>query len=137
MPLLQAEGLDAARLARLAVRAARAEAAIEAAVSAAWKHVCPTYSSKSGTIMLDRDRFAGLPAEVALRLLGRVITRVGDEGPVELAKLEALFDAIEEGFARRPSRYGRFRRTLAGALVTVAEDAIAVTRAPARRRHGS
>jgi len=137
MPLLAREGLDVTRLARLATRAARAEAAIEAAVTAAAERVCPTHSSKSGTIMLNRDRFAELPAEVALRLLGRSIARVGDEGPVELGKLEALFDAIQEGFARRPSRYGRFRRTLAGALVTVGQDTIVVVRAPPRRRHGS
>lgn len=136
MALLASEGLEAARLAKLATRAARAEAAIEAAVTAALKRVCPTHSSQSGTIMLDRDGFAELPAEVALRLLGRAIVQVGNEGPVELAKLEALFDAIQEGFDRRPSRYGRFRRTLAGALLTVAEDAIVVTRAPARRQHG-
>jgi tRNA(Ile)-lysidine synthase len=137
MPLLAAEGLDVARLARLAARAARAEAAIEAAVTAAEKRVRPTESTKSASIMLVRDRFAELPAEVALRLLGRAIAQVGDEGPVELAKLEALFEAIQEGFDRGPSRYGRFRRTLAGALLTVTEDAIMVTRAPARRRHGS
>jgi tRNA(Ile)-lysidine synthase len=136
MPLLAPEGLDAARLARLASRVARAEAALEAAVTAAAERVCLTHSTKSGTIMLHRDRFAALPAEVALRLLGRAISQVGDEGPVELGKLEALFEAIQEGFARRPSRYGRFRRTLAGALVEVGKDAIAVTRAPARRRHG-
>jgi tRNA(Ile)-lysidine synthase len=133
---LAAEGLDAARLAKLAKRAARAEAALEAAVLAA-ATACLTDSTKPRTIMLARDRFADLPAEVALRLLGRAIAAVGDEGPVELAKLEALFDAIQEGFARRPSRYGRFRRTLAGALLDVKEHAIMVTRAPARRRHGS
>jgi tRNA(Ile)-lysidine synthase len=132
---LATEGLDAARLARLAKRAARAEAAFEAAVTAAAR-ACLTHSTKSRTIVLARDRFAALPAEVALRLLGRAIAAIGDEGPVELAKLEALFDAIQEGFARRPSRYGRFRRTLAGALVDLKEDALMVTRAPARRRHG-
>ena len=47
--------------------------------------------------MLDRRRFGDVPAEVALRLLGRAIGRVGDEGPVELGKLETLFDAIQEG----------------------------------------
>ena len=43
---------------------------------------------------LDAAGFAVLPAEVALRLLGRAIAQVGDEGPVELGKLEALFAAL-------------------------------------------
>ena len=41
-----------------------------------------------------------LPAEVALRLLGRAIARAGDEGPVELGKLEALHAALGR-FARQ------------------------------------
>ena len=35
-----------------------------------------------------------LPAEVALRLLGRAIARTGDEGPVQLGKLETLYEAL-------------------------------------------
>jgi tRNA(Ile)-lysidine synthase len=134
MPVLAAEGIDAGKLTLLARRAARAEASIEAAVASAIARVSLTQWSNSRPIMLDRRRFGDLPAEVALRLLGRAIARVGDEGPVELGKLEALFDAIQEGWARRPSRYGRFRRTLAGALVTVDDDRLRVERAPARRQ---
>jgi tRNA(Ile)-lysidine synthase len=137
MPLLAAEGIDAGKLTLLARRAARAEASIEAAVVSAIARVSLTQWSNSRPIMLDRRRFGDLPAEVALRLLGRAIARVGDEGPVELGKLEALFDAIQEGWARRPSRYGRFRRTLAGALVTVDDDQLRVERAPARRQRRS
>ncbi len=41
-----------------------------------------------GPIVFATARFADLPAEVALRLLGRAIAHAGDEGPVELGKLE-------------------------------------------------
>jgi tRNA(Ile)-lysidine synthase len=134
MPALAAEGLDSEKLAVLARRAARAEAAIEAAVTEALGRVSLTQWSKSGPIMLDGRALQGLPSEVVLRLVGRAIAAVGDEGPVELAKLEALLDAIGEGWTRGSSRYGRFRRTLAGALVTVDDERLRIERAPARRR---
>jgi tRNA(Ile)-lysidine synthase len=133
LPLLATEGLDADRLALLARRIARAEAALDRAVTDAQERLSPTQWSNSGPIMLGANGFAALPAEVALRLIGRAVGQVGDEGPVELAKLEALFDAICEAFRRRPSRYGQFRRTLAGALVTLDKDRLTIERAPARR----
>jgi tRNA(Ile)-lysidine synthase len=133
MPLLAAEGLDADRLAVLARRIARADAALECAVAEARGRLSLTEWSNSGPIMLDANGFATLAAEVALRLLGRAVAQVGDEGPVELGKLEALFDAICEGRARQGTRYGQFRRTLAGALVTLDKDRLTIERAPARR----
>jgi tRNA(Ile)-lysidine synthase len=132
MPLLAAEGLDAGRFSLLARRVARAEATIEAAVAAALPRVLLTQWSNSGPIMLDGSRFQELPAEVALRLLGRAIGRVGHEGHVELGKLEALFDALR-GRGRNQTDSGRFRRTLGGAVVTLAGSRLAVERAPARR----
>ena len=66
---------------------------------------------------------------MALRLLGRAVAMVGDEGPVELGKLEALFEALRTN----PARAGRFRRTLAGAVVTAEAGRLVVARAPARR----
>jgi tRNA(Ile)-lysidine synthase len=131
MPRLAAEGLDAAKFSLLAQRAARAEAAIEAAVLAALPGVSLTEWSNSGPIMLDLGRFDDLPAEVALRLLGRAIAEVGQEGTLELGKLEGLFEALK---GRKQGGNGRFRRTLAGAVVTLAGGRLAVERAPARRR---
>jgi tRNA(Ile)-lysidine synthase len=131
MPLLAAEGIDAGRLALLARRAARADAAIETAVAAALPLVSLTQWSNSGPIMIDRAKFSSLPPEVSLRLLGRALAAVGDEGPVELGKLERLFEAIA---ARDDAARGRLRRTLAGALVTVDRDRLVVQRAPARRQ---
>jgi tRNA(Ile)-lysidine synthase len=134
MPLLAAEGLDAGRLALLAQRAARADSAIETAVAAALPVVSLTQWSNSGPIMIDRATFSKLPGEVGLRLLGRALAAVGNEGPVELGKLETLFAAIAAHC--EDAACGRLRRTLAGALVTVDRDRLVVHRAPARRQSG-
>jgi len=131
MPLMAAEGLDAGKLALLARRAARADAAIEAAVARVVASL--TQWSNSGPIILDRSAFAELPGEVALRVLGQAIARVGDEGPVALGKLEALFDALGTWRDRAGTR---FRRTLAGAVVTLDARRLVVERAPARSRRG-
>ena len=47
-----------------------------------------------GPIVLDAEKFARLPAEVALRLLGRAIGQAGDEGRLQLGKLEALYEEL-------------------------------------------
>jgi tRNA(Ile)-lysidine synthase len=128
MPTLVEEGLDAKRLAVLARRLRRAEAALEATVEEAAKLAQGNWASGSRIEMAARH-FAVLPAEVALRLLGRAVTMAGNEGPVELAKLEALHAAVT---AKQP-KDGRFRRTLAGAMVTVTPEGLTVERAPPRR----
>ena len=82
--------------------------------------------------MIDAERFSDLPAEVALRLLGRAIAQAGNEGPVELGKLEALYAALARPrCGREPAR---LRRTLAGALVTLAGDRIDRRTGPAAVR---
>ena len=129
MPQLAQEGLDARRLALLARRLKRADAAIEAAVDRATRELVVERAQPAGIVMEAR-RFADLPAEIALRLLGRAGTQVGDEGPVELAKLEALKAALD---AALKAGKGRFRRSLAGAVVTLAMPQITVERAPPRR----
>ncbi len=136
MPELAREGLGAQRLALLARRLRRADAAIEAAVDEAADVL--SLGSRSGeTVVFHTGGFFWLPAEIALRLLGRAIAQVGDEGPVELGKLEALAADAAQKQAK-----GRFRRTLAGAIVSIEADRIVVERAPARRsrassRHGT
>jgi tRNA(Ile)-lysidine synthase len=130
MPQLAEEGLDARRLALLARRLRRADAAIEAAVEHSVRALVVETAPPAGIVMETR-RFADLPAEIALRLIGRAVTQVGDEGPVELAKLEALKAALDAALA---AGGGRFRRSLAGALVTLSGGQIAVERAPPRRR---
>jgi tRNA(Ile)-lysidine synthase len=130
MNALANEGLDAGRLAQLARRLRRAETAIEAAVDRASALVIDM--PRPHTVALDARRFAELPAEIALRLLGRLVARVGDEGPVELGKLEALKSALD---AAQNAGDGHFRRSLAGAIVTLARRQMIVERAPPRRRN--
>lgn len=126
MPLLAAEGLDAARFDALARRIGRADDAIESAVDDAEARLC----SGQGSISIAAEGFPGLPYEVAQRLLGRAIARVGHEGPVELGKLEDLFEAILVNWM--PETW-LFRRTLAGAMITLSGGKLTIERAPPRR----
>ena len=82
-------------------------------------------------IATDAERFFRLPAEVALRLLGRAIVQVGEEGPVQLAKLEMLYETLRE--ATLQAGPARLRRTLAGALIALSGPKLAVERAPPRK----
>lgn len=128
-PSLEAEGLSAERLSALARRVRRAESALDAAVEAAALRLARKAASSRAAIGFDADAFRRLPEEVALRLLGRTIAVVGDEGPVELGKLESLLAALFGGEGSQRAA----RRTLAGAVVTRRADALLVERAPPRR----
>jgi tRNA(Ile)-lysidine synthase len=131
MPQLAREGLNAGRLALLARRLGRADAALAAIVVEAQDIL--NVKSSPGTVAYSRVQFGFMPEEIGLRLLGRAIASVGDEGPVELAKLEALKVALDT--AKKTGQ--PFRRTLAGAIVTLSGDIIdgkiVIERAPARR----
>jgi tRNA(Ile)-lysidine synthase len=130
MPVLAREGLHAGRLATLAFRLRRAEAAIEMAVGVAARALADDRPwLPTGPVVFDARQFAHLPAEVALRLLGRAIAHCGDEGPVELGKLESLFGAILAAHGKSLP----VRRTLAGALVSLGNGRLSVERAPPRR----
>jgi tRNA(Ile)-lysidine synthase len=128
MPVLAGEGLDAARLALLARRLGQADSALELTVTAAEDLL--VIKSGPGGVTYDRVKFGFLPDEIALRLLRRGISHYGTEGPVELAKLEALKAALDRA---RKTGTPRFRRSLAGAIVTLAGESILVERAPPRR----
>lgn len=131
MPALAAEGLDSVRLARLARRLARADAALESAAAEALARL--SRPNDSDAVVVDAAGFSRLSVEVALRVLHHAITSKGHEGPVELAKLEALLDALQTA----PSgEKHRFRRTLAGAMVTIEADRLAIAPAPPRRHKG-
>jgi tRNA(Ile)-lysidine synthase len=126
---LAREGLDSRRLATLARRLKRADQAIDAVVDRAVAEL--TRLSPAGdAVAINGAGYSGLPAEIALRLLGGAVGRVGDEGPVELAKLEALKTALD---AAQMTGNRRFRRSLAGAVVTLAGAQLTVERAPPRR----
>ncbi len=72
MPELAREGLDARRLALLARRLKRADLAIEAAVDRAAAELA-LQPSGPGAIAFDAMGYARLPAEIALRLIGRAV----------------------------------------------------------------
>jgi tRNA(Ile)-lysidine synthase len=132
MPALAREGISARTLSRLAGRLRRADAAIETAADEAMARL----SSRSDhqPIVFDAEKFIRLPAEVAVRLLGRAIASVGAEGTIRLGKLESLYEALAN--AQRSKAF-RLRRTLGGALVTLGPLRLVVERAPPRRASSS
>jgi tRNA(Ile)-lysidine synthase len=131
--VLAREGLDAKRLALLASRLRRAEATIEFAVGVAASAVSNAAWTDGSPILLDAEKFIRLPAEVALRLLGRAIMHAAGEWPLRLGRLEALYDELAESDPAR-ARHNRVRRTLAGALITLAGERLTIERAPARSK---
>ncbi len=136
VPQLAAEGLTAERLATLAKRQQRAEDALRHVVAAASERVCLAGWGEGTRIVFDRERFVALPEEIALRLLAQAFGHVGNEGPVELGKLEALFAALTQALdqASVPAPDGAaFRRTLAGGMVTVGRSELVIERAPPRK----
>ena len=143
MPVLAGEGLDAKRLALLAHRLRRAEAAIEFAVRVAAIAVSDAAWIHGGPIRFDAEKFIRLPAEVALRLLGRAIMYAVGELPLRLGRLEALYDWLARSNSKSDSKseskpdsmpLRRARRTLAGALITHAGGGLTIERAPPRSK---
>lgn len=137
MPLLAAEGCDARNLARLAGRLGRANAALELMTDGAERFLAirngePTQPG------FDFDAFVGLAEEVRIRVLLRAISRIATEGAPQLGKVEALLGAIDAvgPAAARSGIQGRFRQTLAGAVITVAKGRILIEPAPPRRSTG-
>jgi tRNA(Ile)-lysidine synthase len=128
MPALAREGLSARSLTRLAVRLRRADAAIEAAVEDAMQRLSEDFCADQ--IVIDAEKFVRLPAEVALRLLGRAIAGAGGQAAIRLGKLESLYEALARAHATKTLR---FRRTLGGALVTLTPSKLVLEPAPPRR----
>jgi tRNA(Ile)-lysidine synthase len=127
-PMLAKEGIDSARLSLLAKRLARAEAAIEMAVSEA--HPRATLPSSGNSVRYDARTLFAFPEEISLRLVGRAVAHAGHEGPVELGKLEALHAALTEAWRKSAP----LRRTLAGALADLDQSQLKVEPAPFRRK---
>jgi tRNA(Ile)-lysidine synthase len=127
MPALAEEGLTSRCLVRLARRVRRSEATHEAIVD--WVAGRLGQGAETRKLVLNRDDWGVFPDEIALRLLGRAIGTIGTEGPVEFGKLEALSDALNAAVA---SGAARFRRTLAGAMVSLQKDCLVVEQAPGR-----
>jgi tRNA(Ile)-lysidine synthase len=127
MPSLAREGLDAERIALIARRLTRADAALEAAVDQAMEELAAE-SSENGPTFFDAERFLRLPAEIGIRLLGRAIAQHGNEGALRLGQLETLHAAIAAANA------DGVRRTLAGALLTLRSSKLVIEQAPPRRQ---
>ncbi|WP_298253812.1 tRNA lysidine(34) synthetase TilS [Bradyrhizobium sp.] len=150
---LRAEGGDARNLARLALRLARANAAIEILADGAARYLAlkdqVTVSPRATgggppNADFEATAFAELPEEIRLRLLLRAIDRIGHEGPAELGKAEALLAALDralQGGAKKKTsalsaavRQPKLKQTLAGAIVSLSGGRIVISAAPPRRR---
>lgn len=129
MPALAEEGGDSRNLTRLALRLARANAAVEVLADGAERYLAlrDRNTSQPG---FDAEALVALPEEIRLRLLHRAIDRAGHEGPAELGKVEALLAALD----RAVIEGRRLKQTLAGALISLADGRIRVEPAPPRRR---
>ena len=124
---LAAEGLTSARLARLAERAARDEAALRQTAETALRDAL--LPAPEGTLRLNGTRLRALPEAIALRCVDLAITRAGATG-YRLEKLEALvLDALLPALHAGAS----LRRTLAGYCVSVESGGV-VTLVPAPPR---
>jgi tRNA(Ile)-lysidine synthase len=128
MPALAEEGLTPQCLVRLAHRVRRSEAAHEAVVD--WAARRAGLAADARKAMFSSAEWNVFPAEIALRLLGRAIGTIGTEGPVEFGKLEAMSEALRAALAAGAPR---FRRTLAGAMVSLQRNCVVIDQAPARR----
>lgn len=135
MPALAAEGADARNLARLALRLARANAAIEVMADGAERYLTSIDGANSRP-GFDLAAFSVLPDEIRVRLLLRTIDRVGHEGPAELGKVEALLQAIDRALRGKKPSDGRLRlkQTLAGAVISVDRNRVLIGPAPPRGR---
>ena len=151
MPVLAAEGGDTRNLVRLASRLARANAAVEVLVDGAERYLAlrdrqalhsgfnaETFDAgRLDAKSFDAKAFAAMPDEIRLRLLQRVIDRIGHEGPAELGKVEALLSALDlAGAENNAGRRPRLKQTLAGALISLIDSRIRIEPAPPRRRSG-
>ncbi|ACE99855.1 tRNA(Ile)-lysidine synthetase [Rhodopseudomonas palustris TIE-1] len=134
MPQLAAEGCDARSLVRLAVRAARADAALELMTDGAEQFLASLDAGleRPG---VDARAFLGLAAEIQIRLLLRTLSRHGHEGPPELGKVEVLAEALKQAAARSPQAAAKIRlkQTLAGAVISLTGDRLVIAPAPPRR----
>jgi len=133
MPLLAAEGCDSRNLARLAARLARADAALELMTDGAERYLA-SLDHAGVRAGYDAGGFAGLSAEIRIRLLLRAVARCGHEGPPELGKVEALAAALDQA-AKSTVATGktRLKQTLAGAAIVLTADRLVIEPAPPRR----
>jgi tRNA(Ile)-lysidine synthase len=130
LPLLAEEGLDAERLARLADRVARADAALHLVASRAVGRLATIDRDKA---VLPFELLVAEPSEIALRVLALALDRVPSPGPaIRLERLEACFAALCGAFGHGLA----IRRTLAGRLLDLDVRGALTLRPEGVRRRG-
>jgi tRNA(Ile)-lysidine synthase len=135
-PALEREGLTAARLAKLARRAASLEEALQSKAEEAFAAACIAGNQES--LVLDMVRLARHePREVALRILLRGLAKMSDAErrvPVRLERVENVVDALYAAFETRKA----LKRTLAGAILAYdGGERLSLRREGPRRRGGA
>lgn len=127
LPALAAEGLDAARLAQFAKRAARADDALRTISDELFCRLAAR--NGLGVVSIARDEFENLHPELRLRLLRRALDLAGGrQKPYALQQIEEL-DAGLRGAAFE-------RMTLGGAVIERNPDTIGLYREEGRMAHG-
>lgn len=122
MPLLASLGLDPPRLARFAERMRDADRALEQLASHAFAEI--GFSERQQQASIERHWLRALPHAVAIRVIGRVLDRVGGgQKPHALGAVEALTDRL----IREP-----LKTTLHGCVVDSDGDLIRITHEPGR-----
>ena len=107
---LAEQGLDRDALLRLSRRAARMEEVAQMAL-ASLRAGLP--AGEEGRFAMSYGQLAAAPQEMALRLLGDEIARIGGAQAVRLEQLEALCADLSAAFAANAG----FRATLGGVLI--------------------
>jgi tRNA(Ile)-lysidine synthase len=111
MPLLAAEGLDAAAIAATARRLQGAAEALDRSASRVIEEAVAT--DDLAVAHLDHGRLSVEPEEIRLRVLVRLLLAIGGEAyPPRFERLKALAGAIAAH-----AGHGRFKRTLAGTVI--------------------
>jgi tRNA(Ile)-lysidine synthase len=133
LPLLAEEGLTAERLARLAGRLRRDEAALSDAAASALRELRRSDPGGEGCLVLDGAGLAALPEAVALRTVGLAVAAVTAEASSYPPRLERL-ERIVLGEILPALAEGRTcRRTVAGLLLAAGRGRLALSQAPPRR----
>jgi tRNA(Ile)-lysidine synthase len=126
MPALASEGADARTFARLAMRLARADAALERMTEGAERYLRLRGGGDGG---FDISLFATMTEEIQVRLLRRALAGGMTAYPPELGQIEAMLRSL----AQAQSERRRFKQSLAGMTVSVEKGRLVVRPAPPRR----
>lgn len=133
LPLLGEEGLSAARLARLADRLRRDEAALGAAAEAAFRDLQRFEPGGQGGLAIDGPGLAALPEAVALRVVGLAVAAMRDVAATSYApRLERLERVCLDTILPALRAGTRCRRTLAGILLSAGGDRLTLAPEPPR-----